>query len=162
MNKVSAGTLLITVVLVSLVGLGCARSSNADRPATYAVTGTVTHNGQPVEGATVGFQPSGTSASAVGKTDADGNYTLTTFAADDGAIAGEYRVRIFKFENAASASAAEGSSDYVPPVEGENPAAPKNLLPTIYADPATSGLTATVTEDPSKNTFDFALQGKAN
>ena len=33
----------------------------------------------------------------------------------------------------------------------------KNLIPTKYSNPDTSGLTATVSEDPEKNHFNFDL-----
>lgn len=159
MNKMPAGNLLAVVLLVSLLAFGCAPQSNGDRPATYDVTGIVTHNGQPVEGATVSFQPTGTGTAAIGKTDASGKYTLTTFASGDGALPGEYQVKIVKLDVKIAETVDEDSEGYEAPAEGETVAAPENLLPESYADPATSGLTATVTEDESQNTFDFALEG---
>lgn len=39
----------------------------------------------------------------------------------------------------------------------QNAGETKNLLPEKYAVPEGSGLTATITQDASKNVFDFAL-----
>ena len=174
MNKMALGDLLAVVLLVSLLGLGCGQQG-ADRPSTCPVTGTVTHNGQPVDGATVAFQLADGSRGAIGVTDAGGKYTLTTFESGDGAVPGEYQVRIFKYKvetGSAAAAADEDNVDYVPPVEdedegeedeedeeGDEAAQAENLLPSIYADPATSNLKATVSES-GDNTFDFPLSGE--
>ena len=158
MNKMALGNLLGVVLLVSLLGLGCAAQQGGDRPTTCPVTGTVTHNGQPVDGANVVFQLVGGSGSAIGKTDAGGKYTLTTFVSGDGAEPGEYQVKIEKYKVETGSAVDESSPDYVAPAENEVVAEPENLLPAIYADPATSGLKATVSEG-GENTFDFALEG---
>jgi hypothetical protein len=154
----------IVVLLGACLAIGCPKSGPA-RPKTYPVTGKVTLNGEAVEGATVSFQAAKNSAS--GTTDANGIYKLTTFAAGDGAVPGQYKVAITKFEGGApSGGAAAGSSgsasgelpaDYKAPEEGgAQPAAPKNVLPSKYADANASGLTATVTE--GQNTAkDFEL-----
>jgi hypothetical protein len=160
MNKLSGGNLLAVVLLGSLLVLGCAGQPGADHPATYAVTGTVTHNGQPVEGATVAFQAAAGSGGAIGVTDAGGKYALTTFKSGDGAVPGEYKVKVFKYKSQASAAVDESSEDYVAPTENEQTAGSENLLPAKYADPATSGFTATVSEDASKNVFDLTLEGE--
>jgi hypothetical protein len=111
-----------------------------------------------VEGATVTFKLAGGSRSAIGVTDAGGKYTLTTFASGDGAEPGEYQVTIVKYNIKASSAVDESSNDYKPPAEDEEQAALKNLLPETYADQATSGLKATVSEG-GNNTFDFPLEG---
>lgn len=158
MNKTAWGDWLAVVLFVSILTLGCAGQQGGDRPKTVPVTGTVTHNGQPVEGATVAFQGAGGSQGAIGVTDAGGKYKLTTFQSGDGAVPGEYRVKIVKYKVETTQAADENSPDYVPPVEGEEAAPPENLLPANYADPTTSGLTATVTESGNNN-FDFPLEG---
>ena len=143
----------------SLLTLGCAQSQGPERPDTYPVSGTVTHNGEPVEGATVSFQSATGANSAVGTTDATGKYTLTTFAAGDGAVPGDYKIKVVKFDKPAQTKVVDESSEnYVAPIEGQGNAPPKNLLPQTYADATKSGLTATVTEDANQ-VFDFALEG---
>jgi hypothetical protein len=63
------------------------------------VSGKVTLDGVPLEGATVNFQPSSTkieAPSSFGRTDADGRFELSTAAGKQGAIPGQHRVRISK------------------------------------------------------------------
>ncbi len=157
------GTFTLLVICLSL-GLGCA-PAGPDRPDTFSVTGTVTHNGEAVEGAAVTFAPDGTGHAASGTTDASGKYTLTTFKADDGAVAGQYGVKIIKTEGGADAGGDAGFEPVEPGgapalddqgAEGAEDAGPKQLLPEKYADPSTSGFTAAVVE--GSNTFDFALE----
>jgi hypothetical protein len=119
------------------------------------VEGTVTLDGKTVADADVCFTPKTDQSgiSAVGTTDVNGNYRLTSAqggAFGKGAVAGEYDVRIMKFKDL----------DAVEPV---NPqlgdsiplARPKHHLPEKYANVKTSGLTATVKK--GKNTIDFNL-----
>ncbi|NLS91298.1 MAG: carboxypeptidase regulatory-like domain-containing protein [Planctomycetaceae bacterium] len=136
------------------LSLGCA-PEQSDRPKTYPVTGTVTYNGEPVADANLNFQLVGGSSFALAKTDASGKYALMTFEAGDGAIPGEYKVTISKFE-AAAATGTENEEEYAPPEEGAEPPPSKSLLPDKYRNPETSGFTATVTE-AGPNTFDFEL-----
>ena len=80
-----------------LTALGC----GSDGPATYAVSGTITFDGQPLAGVQVGFVPvegqEGVKP-ARGRTDAAGEYTLNTYlkAGQDpaGATAGRYKVTV--------------------------------------------------------------------
>ncbi len=156
------------LVMVGMVlGLGCPQQGG-DRPATFAVTGTVTQGGNPVDGATVTFVPTGSGQSAVGTTDGSGKYTLTTFASGDGAAPGQYGVKIVKYEGGETDVAAGGGgegaegempADYAGAVEDDAASAPVNLLPAKYETPQSSGLTATVTDDASQNVFAFAIEG---
>lgn len=163
MMRVLAAAALLGVIAAQ----GCSPSATGDRPGTVPVTGTVTQAGKPLAGATVNFVASGGSGSAVGVTGADGTYKLTTFESGDGAMPGQYKVTIVKYD---APPAAEGSSsslppdptttgEYVPPEAGssEPAAGPKNLLPAKYADPEQSGLTATVTES-GENRHDFQIE----
>ena len=160
---------IAATVALALV-LGCSRGPS--RPKTYPVSGTVTMNGQPVEGATVVFVPkavaTGASSSAggaqaqgpqvaTGETDAQGRYELGTFAKGDGAIPGEYLVKVFKYPKSTVQTGTGGSEEeYQPPEENAPPPpAPKNLLPEKYANENTSGLSFTV--EPKANTFDIQL-----
>jgi hypothetical protein len=147
------------------LAIGCSQTG-PDRPKTYPVSGKVTLNGEPVEGATVAFQAAKYSAS--GTTDASGTYKLTTFAAGDGAVPGEYKVAVTKLEGGAAPAGAAGGSgglasgdlaaDYEAPKEVEGtaePSPPKSQLPAKYANAETSGLTATVGEGPNNIDFDL-------
>jgi hypothetical protein len=68
-----------------------------DRPATVPVRGSVSYQGKPVAGAAVAFLAKGAPRPAIGTTDAQGNFRLTTFTADDGAVPGEHLVTVEKF-----------------------------------------------------------------
>lgn len=85
------------ITLVAIVGCGPGAS-------TVPVSGTVTQNGKPVEGATVTFLRGGGDISkgelAIGKTDASGKFELTTHfgskSSAAGAPPGEYKVTVSK------------------------------------------------------------------
>ncbi|MHB8901740.1 MAG: carboxypeptidase-like regulatory domain-containing protein [Thermoguttaceae bacterium] len=136
-----------------VLSVGCT-PPKPDRPTTYPVSGTVTYKGEPVADANLNFQLADGSSFSLAKTDASGKYELMTYEAGDGALPGDYKVSISKFE-ATAATEAASEADYVPPAEGAEPAASKSLLPDKYRNPETSGLTAKVVEGP--NTFDFEL-----
>jgi hypothetical protein len=153
--------LVFVVIALGLV-IGC--DSGPDRPATFSVTGTVTLDGDPVEGAAVNFIPTSGGKSAAGVTDASGKYSLTTFASGDGAVPGEYNVTIAKYEGADDAAEETGEGDAgmmsaeydsgVGAEEGDDVS--KSLLPEKYNDPNSSGLKATVTD--KENSIDFPLE----
>src|SRR5688572_7087832 len=86
---------LLSFAAVSIAGC----SSGPDRPETFSVTGKVTYNDKPVDGATVTFVSDNSPHAAVGITDAAGQYTLMTFVKDDGAVPGNYRVKIVKVDD---------------------------------------------------------------
>ena len=154
------------VCLAALAFLvGCA-DKGAD-VGTTAVTGTVTLDGQPVEGASVSFSPkSADGRAAAGKTDASGHFALTTIAAGDGAMPGSYGVTVTKTSGGkpamtgppdASATPEERAA-YMASVQ-EMQKAPReitDLLPVKYKTVADSGLTAEVKKG-GKNEFTFEL-----
>ncbi len=70
-------------------------------------------------------------APPTGTVDDAGTVRLSTFAQDDGAPAGEYKVTVEQWTT-------------LRPDEG-----PANRLPAKYAKPETSGLTATVSDRPT-------------
>lgn len=149
----------VYLALVASVLLGGCGQTEDHRPPTYPVAGTVVHNGQPVEGALVRFELVDASYSAAGKTDAQGQYRLTTFGVNDGAPAGQYKVSILKYETPPNIPTSESEKDYVSSETVDRTleeVIPKNLLPAKYANVNTSGLTATVSEDGA-NRFDFTL-----
>lgn len=144
---VSLGTLFMIVVA------GCG-GSDADHPPTYETTGTVTLDGKPVEGAHVTYRGEGDPVQiAYGTTDAEGHFTLTTFENGDGAVEGNYAVKIMKLEE--KTGGAEAGS--VPPGgPTAAPPPPKSLIPKQYSSFETSGFTATVTPDgPNVEQFEL-------
>lgn len=88
-------TACIATICFPLLFVGC---SGSNRPTVVPVSGKITFQGEPVEGAQIAFHPTAEGAvrSAVGETDANGEFTLTTFDTGDGATPGEHVVTIFK------------------------------------------------------------------
>ena len=142
-------------VLVALL-VGCGETGDTNRPKTVPVTGSVTYNGQPVEGATVTFVTGGSGGrGALGTTDASGKFQLTTFEAGDGAIPGSYKVTIAK-TTGETAPMTQEDGVVVPPTGGPPTTEVKDELPLKYKDASTSGLTADVKEG-GDNQFTFDL-----
>jgi hypothetical protein len=130
----------VAIVLVGV--LGCPQPGAE----TLKVTGTVTYNGQPIEGVNVGFLPD-SGRGAGGVTDASGRFTLSTFEPGDGAVPGTHKVVI-----------TEPSEDEPMPgtEEAENWTPPEPRFPAKYGDPSKSGFTATVERGkPNDFTFDM-------
>lgn len=125
----------IWVVVVSLGGCN-------SRPSTYAVTGTVTYQGKPVEDAGVQFMPK-RMRPAGARTDKEGHFRLTTFLNADGAAAGEHLVCITKLIPA-------------PSTKDEPYKQAINVLPARYGNPLKSPLKANVTTS-GPNDFHFDL-----
>ncbi|MGL6196962.1 MAG: carboxypeptidase-like regulatory domain-containing protein [Thermoguttaceae bacterium] len=118
--------------------------------------GTVTWEGEPVEGARVSFVPKSdpNGRSAFGLTDASGKFKMTTLNTDDGVFPGEYYITISK------RTAERGNS---PPMENEGPhegfgaAMPVREainetfhIPPMYSNKETSGFEINVTSKGDK------------
>jgi hypothetical protein len=140
---------LIACLTVVPAMAGCGRKGVP----TFPVRGTVTLDGMPVDGATVMFvPPAGPPNSAV--TDSAGTFVIAT----PGVPAGVCGVTITK--------ATGGAAMTNPTPEdlqrlAQNPAAakpPTSALPEKFGRTETSGLSAEVTNDASKNVFSFDLK----
>jgi len=149
---------LSCLTLLAILGLvGCGGPGG---PPLAPASGTLTHKGAPVEGATVTFLVEGSPLVASGVTDAQGKFTLTT-GGRDGAPIGKAQIGVSKLEQgsapAAPADAKEASTKMAsgaPMMTSEMQA--KNLLPAKYVTPNLSGLTETVTaEGPNNFTIDL-------
>jgi hypothetical protein len=140
---------LAAALLLAAAGCG-------DPHTPVSVSGVVTLEGKPVEGATVAFYaaaggPEG--RPALGRTDADGAFRLNTLGDADGALPGEYKVVISKwvpglpdlkvpdFPNTPEGRAQR--EDFLYRAYGERPRQ-KNTLPPRYGDLNTTPLTARV------------------
>ncbi|HVA51242.1 MAG TPA: carboxypeptidase-like regulatory domain-containing protein [Pirellulales bacterium] len=134
------GKCIFTAAFVLALCGGC---NSKPHVAGKTVTGTVTYNGSPVEGASVSFiSPT---ASGYGSTDKEGRFTLRS-AQGEGVPVGEYKVTVVKTELPPTGKEATSDADYVPPDPDAPPAQPKDLLPAKYKLPESSQLSATVTE----------------
>lgn len=128
MNKL----LRVVFMLTPLVFVGC--GSGESRTPVYTVSGKLTDGSKPLANAQVVFHPVDGATDAPkprGKTDANGEFKLTTYDGNDGAPAGQYRVSVEQWKTVSADSG------------------PANQLPAKFADPAKSGLTATVNAGPT-------------
>ncbi|MFM8891370.1 MAG: carboxypeptidase-like regulatory domain-containing protein [Planctomycetia bacterium] len=156
----SASRVLIVLAVCALLACpllaGCGRKTLP----VVATTGTVTLDGEPVGGASVTFMPTaGPPGTAV--TDDQGRYAVQT-SGRPGAIVGENLVAVSKASGAAplpEMPANPTPDDMRKAAENKTkqPAA-KSELPAHYGTVGKSGLKATVTADPTKNVFNFALE----
>jgi hypothetical protein len=125
------GTIGLVAGVVAAASLvGC--NGPKERRPLFPVSGRVLLDGKPLAHAFVVFHPlhaaSGDEVRPRGRADANGSFVLWTYKNADGAPAGEYRITVEK---------------YKAPTEWDS-ALPVNLLPTRYAKPDTSQLTARV------------------
>jgi hypothetical protein len=122
--------LATTIVFVA----GCGSSSELDM---VPIRGEVTFNGQPLTVGSVIYMPVGaTGRQATGKIQPDGSFQLTTREANDGALAGEYKIVV----HAVKAPWEEAPSREEMEKRGRRPVVMTSLVPERYANPETSGL----------------------
>ena len=157
---------LLSCMFIAMLGFVATTGCDSGGPAIAKVTGKVTLKGAPIKGATVQFHPE-KGPMAVGITDDQGNFTLTTNGRP-GAPLGMNKVAISK----AVASAASNSMPANPKPEDMAKMAsqmsqsgnmkrtepPKSEVPENYSNPASSGLTADVSSNAADNVFEFPLQ----
>ena len=150
MNKSIAGFAARPLVYSLMIGTTCLLAGSCTRgaagPETYPVGGVVMMDGQPVQDATVSFDPVGGTARALGAqavTDDDGRFSMQTHIGNNqfqaGLRPGQYGVTIIKLQQAT-----------------EMRGRPRDLLPKKYGSADTSGLAATVKAEP--NEFEFTLK----
>lgn len=140
----------VYVALLAALTLPVAAGCGSGNPSTVPVKGTVTLNGNPVDGASVTFVPEAGGRPATGTTDASGQFTLTTFETGDGAPEGKYKVGVNKTSAAVNVEAGAGGAAPPgvqlsgPPGSGGPPPRPKSELPEKYGNAEKSGLTVEV------------------
>jgi hypothetical protein len=111
----------LRVVGLFVVGCLLGGCSGSGRPAIAPVQGKVTYNGKAVAGATVVYLCPGAPRLAVGTTDESGNYSLTTYEPNDGAMIGTHTITVKK-------SGGDSGSDVETPAE---PLGPKEMTKAI-------------------------------
>ena len=139
---------LFLAAVTGMMAVGCGSQDRTGSDPVYPVNGVITLGGRPLVQADVTFYNAEKNRSAFGRTNDKGEFKLTTFSLNDGAVEGQHVVTVVKIEAApeTAPAAATESEAYVPPALGEStePKPPKSEVPDKYADKATSGLTATV------------------
>ena len=146
-------TILSVTMMLGSAGCG----GGPDIPKTVTVKGKIIYQDQPLAEALVGFVSKLDNKDvfpAHGTTDANGEFTLSTYIDPQhevsGATPGEYVVTVTKNEQQDMAKIMEEFKT--------NPAMEfKKLIPEKYTDGKASPLSATVTAD-GDNTFEFKLE----
>lgn len=120
-----------------LIAVAAASGCGSNEPKLHPASGKILIDNTPPEHATVVFHPASGGdpdrPKPHGKVAADGTFTLTTYAAGDGAPAGDYLVTVELWLTT-----------------GRGDEGPKSRLPTKFAKPETSGLKATIAEGPNE------------
>jgi len=157
MLRVCRGLLLVSLFGCLLVGCSPERKG----PETAKVTGLVTLDGEPVEGAMVNLIPSASGHTAYAQTDKKGKFRIHC-QFGDGAVPGSYGIMVIKqvqeggveFENQAAVEA------YIKE-HGKRPPRPKTVdkLPNKYANPETSGFKTEIALT-AKNYLELALESE--
>ena len=156
----------IVVCVCCVFSIGCKKGG---LQGLVPLSGTVTYNGEPVEGAQITFAPddAANGRSALAKTEADGSYKAMTLIPGDGVMPGSYKVAVRKMtEPPANGSdpvaRPEGSDVDDKDADAESAKNSRlkdevqDLLPMQYASPMTSGLTVTVEKGTA--TYDIELK----
>ena len=139
---------LCFAVLVAAVALaGCGGRG------TVKVSGVVTLDGKPIEGAIVTFHPDGGDKAkfASGTADKDGNFQLTTTKPNDGAYPGDYKVAVIYAEGVVAAQSDNMKDAFasLDKQKGKKLPPPKFVVPKKYQEPGTSGIKQKVPTDGS-------------
>ena len=156
MNSHRTCWVLTAIAAIAIAGCG----ADVERPDTYTVTGKVTLNGEAVEGAQVVFHAK-SGPKAMGTTNSDGEYELTTFDSGDGCVAGSAKVTISKADTSGDAVDDDTDLDEAGDAydkmmgEGGDSMEQKQLLPEAYADASTTPETREVKEGSNEFNFDL-------
>lgn len=142
--RATIAAVLLTIVAATSAGCGF-------RQPTAQVTGTVTFEGEPIEQGTIVFEGKDLRP-ATGKIENGKIIDCFTHDPGDGVPVGKHKVAIQATNTGGSAVVSspeeKTSTDYMGGGE--------SLIPDRYTNPATSGLTATVTSS-GPNEFEFKL-----
>ncbi len=155
-SRRTARLLALSAIVLPLAVSGC----GSGRVSTYPVFGTVRFaDGEPVRFGVIEFRPSGGGTSARAKLDQDGRYSLGTFAGDDGAPEGTYRVIVVQhFNMPPRSSRAQMPSEHAAHVRNFHADA---RVASEYADYSTSSLEAKI-QSGSENRFNFIVKRYEN
>jgi len=161
-SKVAVCLLAVALAFV----FGCGRAG----PKVEFVEGTVLLDGEPVNGADVGFSPVADGLSAYGRTDSAGKFRLTTARGGSrlgGAPVGEYVVTVVKWRNRLEElgpqpdpSDGTAAGKWQAEADRLNSLPPEYIVPKAYGEKAASPLKATVKKGRNAGpAFTFDLTG---
>lgn len=133
----------ICVVFLSSTLLGCKKE--AKLKGVYPIKGKVTYKGEAVEDASIKLVPqtlSGEIRAAGARSDANGEFSVTTLSPGDGAFPGAYTITVSKMVSDKTYTQAEIDEANEKGISLAQSST--NQLPAKYANPKQSGLTVTV------------------
>ncbi|MDR1270426.1 MAG: hypothetical protein LBK82_12965 [Planctomycetaceae bacterium] len=148
---------LLSFVLILLAGC------KSNPLGVVPVNGTVLLDGQPIEGVQVTFSSlSGNGVTAIGTTDAQGRFVLTTTGADfgSGAIPGEYAPTFSKTVYNFPDGDKVPSENYLSEKPSNVRPVAVEMIPARYAQSKTSGIESITVQKNGKNIFNFELKSK--
>lgn len=154
--------LLCAALSASALMLGCGAGGDAPAVPVYPVTGKVILHGAPLADASVSFAPLAGQPTAVGRTNAQGEFTLSTYDYGDGAAAGEYAVVVSKAIAAKAAAEDEHSADPYATAGEEHDAGGQaegdavSVVPPQYGKSSETPLRETVKQ--GENRFEFKIE----
>lgn len=157
-------SLLVLLLGCMLAEAGCSRAPS--RPATVPVRGRITYRGEPIRHATVTFLAPGAPRLAVGTTDEQGRFRLTTYVPDDGAVPGSHVVTVKSNAVVPSSQSQSGPAAVASPeaieqamqqaaIAVSKPAGKNARLPPKYGDRKTSDLRVDVAD--GENSLEIEL-----
>ena len=148
-----------TGLLVLLVAAALISAAGCGKGGTVPLRGTVTLDGRPLQGATVHFiaqDPGG--RDALGSTDADGVFRLSTSEPNDGAFPGSYKVIVRPATQVDPEIAAMTPAEAMKAASaGRKVNRPAVALPPRFSDP---GQTILEQDVPASGDVVFELQSK--
>lgn len=155
---------VVVAIFVFVSTCGCGQPVNPNARPTYKANVAIRHNGKPVEGANVVFNPidSTGGVAAYGRTNSDGVAKLTTYRDADGAVEDTFKVTVVKLEQRMPDVPKEllesdpERYDELMIAAGAKAKPPAHLLPRKYASTKTTVLTAEVRPN-GENSFEFEL-----
>jgi hypothetical protein len=137
-----------------LVGLAVGCTGGKKKP--VKVEGSVLVDGQPMAGVDVTLSPiDGNGMAAQGRTDVKGNFSLSTFNPDDGAIPGSYKILVAKARDATQGGPPSGGAvtdpkelaELMRKFKEEGAKKEKPPIAPDYGDPGKTTLKCTVPVD---------------
>ena len=143
------GMAVVALVVAGIVGCG------PGGPKLVPAKGKVTYKGEPLAGASVTFIHQDGQI-AVGSTSDSGEFSLVTVG-EPGAMVGQHKVGIRKSASVEGMPANPKPEDMFKMAAKKATPLGQTVVPTKYESPDDSGLTATVSDDETKNNFTFDL-----
>lgn len=159
MLRAHSGQIAFMASWLALGFLGCGGETPVK---TIPVSGTVVYKGQPVEGATVSFWAEKAPRAASGITNEKGEFKLSMFKLNDGAMPGPNKVTIVK-EPPREATPAPAGNMLDDPAKmaqmaqqmSQKKTTEKPLIPAKYANQSTTPLVENI---PESGTYECVLQ----